>query len=227
MARSQLLKDLVGSNADLESVLTRLKIILTDIDNELLMNWIDGELRGYTENHELPGYRTISGVIIGTYVINYRTQYTNSEVPLELLLSQEMVDEIKVVNITDGIASIQKLLNGESRDRYAKQIPTAFCHKISKGTFQIAQMRVNIPSNNVEGIVANVKSKLVDVVMELEKQFDNLDDLDIKSQVEEDQIKREQVIYNIGQIVYEGSVEIGDGNKIKKSGIGKWLGGEK
>ncbi|WP_269800869.1 AbiTii domain-containing protein [Bacillus sp. SN10] len=47
MARSQLLKDVVSGQASLENILLRLKVILSDLDNDLTMSWIQGELHGY------------------------------------------------------------------------------------------------------------------------------------------------------------------------------------
>jgi hypothetical protein len=61
--------------------------------------------------------------------------------------------------------------------------------------------------------------------MELEKQFDDLDQLDIKSQVEEDFSKKEQAIYNIEKIIYEGAITVGDKNKFNKTILGHFFGG--
>ena len=47
-------------------------------------------------------------------------------------------------------------------------------------------MTIEISFNLLDNIKSTVRSKLVDIVMELEKEFDNLDDYDLSSQVEED-----------------------------------------
>lgn len=88
-------------------------------------------------------------------------------------------------------------------------------------------MSIRFSSIDLDGIVSNVKSKLVDIVMELEKQFDHLDDLDIKEQVEKSSNIKDQVTYNIEQIIYEESIEIEDKNKISKSRLGHLFGGGK
>jgi hypothetical protein len=227
MARSQLLKDLVSGNVSIESILLRLKIILSDLDNEPIMNWVNGELHGYKETNEVPKYRILKGNPTGTFLVNYSFKYTNASVPLESLLTRDIIDKIITVDVSDSIAIIQTILNGDNRDNYVKHISTSYCHSISTGALQIAGMRISYASNLLDGIVSYVKSKLVDVVMELEKQFKNLDELDIKSQVEEDSPRKEQVIYNIGQIIYEGSIEVGDNNKISNSKLGYLLGGGK
>ncbi|MFD5020014.1 hypothetical protein ACFWMP_14020 [Paenibacillus sp. NPDC058367] len=226
MSRSQLLKDLVGGNTSIENILLRLKIILNDLENEMIMGWVNGELAGYKEKGTVPKYRILKGSPIGTFIVNQRFKYTDSQVPLESLLSREEIDSIITLDVLDSIATLQTILDGENRDRYAKQISTALCHSISVNDLQIAGMNVMIPSNQLDGIVSHVKSKLVEVILELEKQFVKLDDLDIRLQIDENSSKKEQVIYNIEQIIYEGSIEIGDKNKLQRSKLGKWFGGK-
>ena len=55
-----------------------------------------------------------------------------------------------------------------------------------KPSIQIINMTIEISFNLLDNIKSTVRSKLVDIVMELEKEFDNLDDYDLSSQVEED-----------------------------------------
>lgn len=226
MARSQLLKDLVSGTGELENVLLRLKIILTDLDNEKIMTWVLGELEGY-DGRDVPDYRVVEGVQFGTFLVNGGIRYDNKSVPLEHLIPEEKIEKMITTEFRDNISSIQNNLSGEDRNNYVKNIPTAFCHAISTYELQILTMEIRYPSNRIDGIVSKVKSKLVDIIMELEKQFDNLDDLDIKSQIEDDGQKRKSVVYNIEQIIYEGAIEIGDENKIKGSRIGNFLSGKK
>lgn len=136
-----------------------------------------------------------------------------------------MIEDLITLNVTDNISVIQNILNSENREKYGKVIPTSLCHSISTGKLQILEMRVMVPSNALEGIVSNVKSKLIDIILELEKKYKDLDTLDIKSQVDEDISKKEQVIFNIEQIIYDGSIEIGDKNSFSNSKLGHQLGG--
>jgi hypothetical protein len=226
MSRSQLLKDLVGGKTSIESILMRLKIIMSDLDNDVIMKWINGELEGYNDKSEIPSYRIIKGIPIGTFLVNQSFKYTNSPVPLESLIAQEQIDIITTLHMSDGIAAIETILSGENRENYAKQVPTTLCHSISNIDLQIAGMNVKIPSNRIDGVVSQVKSKLTEIILELEKKFENLDDLDIRPQINDDSDKKEQVIYSIEKIIFGDSIEVGDKNKIQKSRLGKFLGGK-
>lgn len=132
------------------------------------------------------------------------------------------------MHINDSINTLQEVIDKDGIGYgYARVVPTALCHTISTEELQIAGMSIKCPSNVLSKIVANVKSKLVDVIMELEKQYENLDDLDLKSQVEMDENKKEQVIFNIENIIFDESIKMGDKNKVTGSRLGHWFGGRK
>jgi len=227
MGRSQLLKDAVSGKENIESILLRLKVILSELlselDNENIINWVNGELQGYKDKENIPSYRILQGNITGTYFVNTTVKYTDAPVPLEILISKESIAEIRTEKITDGITAIQNILQGENKGNLAFVVPTAYCHAISKDDLQIAGMRVNISSNQLDGIISCVKSKLVEVIMELEKEFKNLDELDIRNQIEKIESVN-QVIYNIENIIYDESIKVGDKNKINKSMFGHFWG---
>lgn len=226
MAKSQILKDLVTNKTDLESILSRLKVIFMDIGDKTLLSWIDGELMGFNGD-DIPKYRIIKGIAKGTFVLNGQAQYTNANVPIEALISDsEFIDEILTVQVGNTIQSIQNLLESPDKENMSRVIPTYFCHKISRPDFQLLGMAINISSTQLNSLTACVKSKLIEIIMELEKQFDNLDDLDITDQIEQNEQKKEQVVYNIMNII-DNSTEIGDKNNIKKSGIGHFWGKDK
>lgn len=226
MAKSKLLQDLVTDAATLESILLRLKVITRDLEDEKILEWIDGELKGYKDSMEIPEYRILKGIPNGSYVINYRTQYTNSLVPLETLISKEDIEQLVTLNYSDSINAIQSILGSSDKNNLRKPIPTDYCHAISKPNLQILLMNIIFSPNQIEQIVANVKSKLLDIIMILEETFENIDELDIFSQVEAKPKTKEQVVFNIQKVVYGDSteVEIGDGNKIRGSKIGRFLG---
>lgn len=105
-------------------------------------------------------------------------------------------------------------------------VPTEFCHGISTKELQILQMGIKISSIQLDSIILNAKVRLTEVIMTLEKSFDNIDELDISTQIEERPKEVQGVIYNIQSIVFGDTmeVEIGDRNRIDGSKIGKVLG---
>jgi hypothetical protein len=73
----------------------------------------------------------------------------------------------------------------------------------------------------IKGILSNIKSKLMDILLKIEKEFGNLDTLDTFS---EENNPDPQAVENLQQfiinVVYDKSIKIGDHNKIKSSEIG-------
>lgn len=229
MTRSQLLKDLVMDDTSLENILLRLKVILPDLESDSIMDWINGELQGYTDKTKLPEYRIFKGRLTGDFLLNFYYRYTNADVPIEALLSKEVVEELSKLYITDNITILERITKKGTdvqASKYSKIIPAGYCHSISKDMFQLTSMEVQAPSNLIEGIISRVKSKLVEIIMELEKQFSNLDELDISSQIK-DTTQKEETADKLFQIIYDQSINIGDHNKLSKSKLGHLFGGKK
>lgn len=220
MGRSQLLKDIVGGKEELENILLRLKIIVSDFDNSEINDWIKGELEGYDNTSNLPHYRIVTGVPKGHFLVNSQVHYKDSYVPVERLLDAEAVKNIKKVTVRDSIGTIYTFINRNNRSHYGKLIPTSYCHSISTHKIQVASMNIQVPINLISKIISIVRSKLVEVVMELEKEFENLDELDISSQIEERPSKIEKIIYNIEKIIFDDSIKVGDRNKFQDSTLG-------
>ncbi|MEK5217727.1 AbiTii domain-containing protein [Psychrobacillus sp. FSL H8-0487] len=227
MARSKLLTDLVSGSTSLENILLRLKVILSDLEDKKITEWLSGELEGYKEE-TVPSYRILKGSPRGTYIVNNNYHYTDARVPLGSTgtLNDEAIDKLITMKYTDGLNVIQNILSSEDRNNLKMSISTDYCYRISTVNLQILNMSINFSSNQLDGIVSSVKAKLVDIIMMLEKTFENIDALDITSQIDENPQKTQQVIYNLQNIVYGDStdVEIGNGNKISGSKIGKLFG---
>ncbi|MEC1180497.1 hypothetical protein P9B03_18695 [Metasolibacillus meyeri] len=223
MAKSQLLKDFVKNEVSLETILLRLKVILADLQDEVILKWVNGELSGFKE--DVPEYRILEGIPKGNFVVNGCAQYTNSNVPLRGRMSKEDIDAITTLEMADSINVIINMLQSEQRNNISRPIPTELCHSISDYELQITGMRIAFSPNQLDGIVSSVKSKILDIILLLEKNFENIDELDILSQIEENPQSAQDVIYNIQQVVFGHTTEIkiGDKNKIKNSGVGSFF----
>jgi hypothetical protein len=219
MSRSQLLIDLVGGKKDLESILLRLKVILSDLENDSLMKWIDGELKGYALD-DVPDYRILKGVPKGNYIVNGIVQHTNANVPLLSLIDYSDYENLIRLKLTNNIASIQNIVGRDKNDSLSKVIPADYYHSISTYSLQITSLNIQFSLLQLDEVTSCVKHKLVEIIMELEKKFEKLDELDIQSQIEADPAKKEVITNKIINIIYDESITIGSGNKISKSEIG-------
>ena len=85
MAKSKIIKDLANSNVDTMTALKRAKVLLAEMDNVDLNNWINYEIVGYPKDVELPSYRITKGSLFGSYFkgsIASHMKWKNVSIPL-------------------------------------------------------------------------------------------------------------------------------------------------
>ena len=228
MAKSKIIKDLANGTISTHTALMRTKVLLQEFDNDSLLDWVNCEIEGYPDSAQLPKYRRIKGVLRGSYFegsIAVHIKYTDVSLPLGTLTTEQK-DAILTTNITQGIEALKELIskNGEGREsEIAKPIPADFFGLIALANNNMGMIiqsaRVVLSTPDLYGIFPRVESKLIDILSYLEKQFGNLDDLDIDitSKSQED---IEGISDHIHMIIYNDfSVTIGDKNKINGSEI--------
>lgn len=218
MARSQLLTDLASGN-DIESVLFRLKIILSDLENESIDKWLDNEIEGYDPNEELPSYRILQGRVMGSYILSSTFdayEYTSALIPINHIPIEER-ETLLTAHTRYGISSLKNML--KTNEKLAKQISPEDCHKYSREGFTITKMYIEFGLVDIEKVIAKIKNTLLKIILKLEKEFNELDSLDIFTDVSNKELieQTEQFIINI---LLDNSITIGDNNKIKSSEIG-------
>lgn len=211
MARSQFIIDIIKNDIDIHTALKRLKVLLFDFENDELNKWVKNEICGYRGDAVVPNYRVVTGDIFGSVWI-YRAKYTR------ILLSpsnlpNEMFDYYLNYKIRDDINTfINETCQNE---KYFINIKHE-CYKylkINTNITSIISAYVEFPASFKNEIVSNVESKVIEILLELEKEYGNLDsyDIDVKSSANVNSI--EEKIYNI--IYNDNSITIGDNNKIK------------
>lgn len=221
MAKSQILKDLVNGNEKLDSVIMRLKVILSDLENKEIDKWINNEIQGYSKSDEIPSYRVLTGEPMGDYILgspHNGYKYTNAKVPINKL-NKEMQENLLTLYLTDGISSLMDMKTGKS-GQLIKPIPAEFAGNLSYSGLHVLRISVHFSVNQIHGVISIIKNKLTDIVIKLEKDFEDLDELDVFSK-EDTQQNLESLQQYIIQLIFEDkSINIGDGNRIKDSDIG-------
>ena len=223
MAKSKMIKDLANGSIDLKTALKRTKVLLSDLDNKELINWINYELSGYPKTESLPEYRTTKGHLMGSYfkgsIVSHMT-WTNVSLPLGNM-PEDVKEHILTVNFYEGIEALMLLAetNVEDKSEIATIVPADMFPVIATYNDDpymiITSARVQVSRHVIVNILSVIENKLLDILLLLEKEFGNLDemDLDITHKTNEDlKTIAEQIIV----IVYnDQSVSIGDENKIK------------
>lgn len=108
MVKSKIIKDLVNDSADTTTTLKRAKVLISDIGNIDISRWLDYEISGYPDDADIPSYRKVHGILIGSYVKGSMAscmRWNNVSIPLgempddtkELLLSVEFHEGIEAL----------------------------------------------------------------------------------------------------------------------------------
>ena len=227
MAKSKIILDLANSSVDTMTALKRAKVLLLELGNDKLLEWVNCEIAGYPSDAELPEYRVVQGNLMGSYFkgsMANHMKWNNVSLPLGKM-PDEIRDRILNVSFHEGVDALKKLL--ESADDEERQLgatlPAEFFPIIAKCNnepyMNIISARVVIGSQFVQNIFSVIENKLLDIFMILEKEFGNLDSLDIdvsgKSEEELNKISERMVV-----VIYnDNRVTVGNGNKIKDSNI--------
>ena len=228
MASSKIIKDLANSTIDTTTALKRAKVLFSELNNNELIDWVNHELTGYPDDVVLPDYRIECGNIVGTYMVGTvrsHLKYTEASIPLGKM-PEDLKQQILSIEFREGVTALKQLADEHkiTKSSLGKMLPADFFPVISKYNSNpymvIASAKVIIGAHCIDNIFSVIENRLLDGLILLEKEFGNLDDLDLNASTKTtDDI--EKIANRIIVIVYnDQSVRIGDNNKIKNSSLG-------
>ena len=227
MAKSQIIKDLANGSIDTQTALKRTKVLLQEFDDERLLEWVNYEIEGYPDDVEVPEYRRISGQSFCSYIKGTMSRFLKySNVPLSLGNMPENERELfYYANMRESIGALKGTIHEYERKgtSIGRIIPAEYYPYIAKCNndmgmvIQSAEIRLNMPQ--ILNIFSKVENKLLDILMYLEKQFGNLDYLDIDVNSKSEQEIKEMTNHIMIIIYNDQSITIGDKNKINNSNI--------
>ena len=225
MAKSMIIKDIANGAIDTTTALKRAKILFSSLDNVELMDWVNYEIAGYPTDAKLPDYRVERGELKGSYFkgsMASHMKWTDVSIPLGKMPTDE-INDLLSVSFYDGVNALKQLIENADNGHLVKPIPADYFPYIAKCNqdpfMNIVAARVVVSTHCVTNIFSVIENRLLDALLLLEKEFGNLDDLDIDTSV-----KSPEDIQEISKKVYvmvynDKSIHIGDGNKIKDTSV--------
>lgn len=176
MAKSQLIKDITTNKITLEEGLQRLLVISYSLENEIVSTWIESELNGYPNITRLPEYRRKIAYRILYNGLNGSFKVTKASLPTNYI-PKEFQDALKETGILDGIKSIEETIRtGSEVGRDLTDMAGLIYKKVGVTCISITQV---YSGSSLQKVISNVKNKLILILLDLEKKFGSLDDLDI------------------------------------------------
>lgn len=218
MAKSNIIKELANDKISIETALNRLLIIAYDIENEKLAEWVEHELDGYSDDEELPQYRKIVCPNILFTGFCGIVEYKNAPLQIYKIFSKEedkeYLEHILNLRIQDSIKALEAVLDGQSGDYYRDL--TSISSVISTRTMIIySSIRQIVPFNVLRNIISMLKTRMIKAMLKLEREYGNLDELDIDTSSKTKQ-ERESINTTVINYIYnDSSITIGNENKFK------------
>lgn len=190
MTRSQIIKDIAQDNITVENALQRLLVISYTLNNPKLQQWIENELNGYTSDSIVPDYRKKV-----TYMIRYTGFNANNLVkrqPLsESYFSNELQEVLKTRVIKEGINIIEDTIKSENEVAFNLIDCAGIISNNSGGMIRCIRLEQVISKTTFLRILSSVKTKLIQLLLDLEREFGSLDNLDIDtSNKSEDELNK-------------------------------------
>ena len=108
MAKSRIIKELANSEVTISTALKRTKVLLQELDNQEILNWVNHEIEGYPKGEGVPEYRMITGELRGTYFKGSMASHmTYNNVPLPLgKMPEDTKRDFLIRPITEGIEAL-------------------------------------------------------------------------------------------------------------------------
>ena len=153
--------------------------------------------------------------------INGRLQVKNQPLPLSVF-DKEILDYIKVKHFPQDIATIEQFAFGDNGE-IGLDLTELAGNVYKNSSIQCISISMKFPKELFIGILSAIRTKLLKIFIELDKDFGCLDNLDIDTNGRE----LKKINNKLSIIIYEdNSITIGDNNKLKNNLFQK-LGGKK
>lgn len=225
MAKSKIIKDLANGAVDTMVALKRAKVLFSELGNQDLLAWVNYEISGYPADVPLPDYRIERGILKGSFVRGtMRTHVKATDVSLPLgNMPSDIKDMILNVAFRESISALKQLSEGTTTGHLEKPISAEYFYLFAKYNndplMNVISARVIVGVQCIADILAIIENRLLDALLLLEKEFGNLDDLDLDV-TQKSPEEMQSIVNQVHIIVYnDQSITIGDGNKIKGSTI--------
>lgn len=159
------------------NALLKTKILVYSIGKKELVSWVNYELNGYPDDNQLPEYRIVSARILANLNNGVRS-YQEYPLPVSYLKDKDYEDATNC-QVRLSISQIEDLVVN-SGDRYTLQQPIPldiamlkYCKHIDK-SYEITRCYKEIALHNFTSILTQVRSRLLDFVLELSDQVSSI-----------------------------------------------------
>lgn len=182
MANSKIIKELMTNKISINDALDRLLLISMELNDKDTIEWIENEKNGY-KNDLVPEYRIVKAYFIGDYDImgaGHIFHRTNQVLPT-LGVPDDLKEKLEHWNVRDSITILcgQKKCYEENKRSGIPVSPENFFMFEQDTNIHVTTAFIIVPELSIDNILDKVKTKILKILIILEKNFGNLDNFDI------------------------------------------------
>ncbi|PLX61566.1 hypothetical protein [Sedimenticola selenatireducens] len=167
---------LSSEKPNLTDALIKTKVLLHKLGEKQLIEWVNHELDGYGGVKDLPDYRVV-GSIVKANIMN--AAYSANEVDVPVYhLEDDIRDSLERSEFRQGISAIEDLANSEG-DSVQRPISHALYGLLSvkfASGYKVQSAWCEIPKYTLIQILTQVRSRLLDFLLELSEKIPNTDE---------------------------------------------------
>lgn len=167
---------LSSNDGVLTEALIKTKVLLHKIGHKELVMWVNNELNGYGDEEELPDYRAIHAQVL-VYATNGAYEVRSHPVPMGHI-DQKFRDMWEKASMRHSLAVIEKMASAEGGDTLESPIPMEangmLSEKLANG-YIVQRAWSEIPVAGVSNILMQVRSRLLDFILEINEELSDLE----------------------------------------------------
>jgi alpha-glucosidase (family GH31 glycosyl hydrolase) len=217
-----LIKDLY-ENKPLSEVFLKLQVIVYMLKNEQLTEWFNSENNGYDKSIVLPEYRILP-VLYYAQVEQDRgfsgsLMYNHYNLPIDLIEDKKIQNIISKLEYRDSISNITDLVSSADEGTISIAVPNTtltmslFSKRLQSNCYIHAIWR-EIPKNAVQNIIMQIKSKLLQFLLEINENLN----LNISFTEMENKEKIEKAFsQNITNNIYGNNNNVATGQNVEQN----------
>ncbi len=172
----KLLSELITALSDpqprLIDALVKTKVLLHQLGRKDLVEWVNNEINGYRDDAPLPAYRILAASVRGD-VTNGVYSYSGHPLPT-MHLEKNVRERFEKVEMRDSIAVLEGLAD-DKKEGLQRPLPIEACALFSKalsGGYQVQRAWCALGVGRMTQILAQVRSKLLDFLLELSERIE-------------------------------------------------------
>ena len=170
----QLIDDIIATLStneagSLTSALLNTKVLLHKLGERDSLLWVDLELKGYG-NDAVPEYRVVGSTVLGNVGNGYQ-RHGNQTIPL-MHLKDELREVFDTSRLTQSIAAIEEF--SQQDETLTRRVPPELYPKLSESYsagFYVQHAWVEVSAGAVSQVLTEVRSRLLDFLLELSEKF--------------------------------------------------------